>query len=265
MSSPDTLRDCNVWLVLPTYNEAPNIQAIVKEAHLELARTVTECHILVVDDGSPDGTGRIADRLASENRAVKVLHRPVKEGLGRAYLSGFDYALARGADLVIEMDADHSHDPRDLPRLLAAAANADLVLGSRYVEGGAVRDWPLPRRLLSRSGSCYSRRVLRVDIRDLTGGFKCFRRDTLHAIDYRDTYADGYGFQIELTYRAVNAGMRVSEIPIVFQDRRLGTSKMNAAIAIEAMWKVPALRLRSRRRRVIVPSPGRSLPQTLEA
>jgi dolichol-phosphate mannosyltransferase len=261
MTSSEDLHDRNVWVVLPTYNEALNVESIVQAAHAELARTVMDPHTLVVDDGSPDGTGQIADRLAGENRSIEVLHRPVKDGLGRAYLAGFEYALARGADLVIEMDADHSHDPRDLPRLVAAAATADLVLGSRYVNGGKVRDWPLHRRLLSRGGSWYARHVLGVDVRDLTGGFKCFRREALNAIDYLDSHASGYGFQIELTYRAIKAGMRVVEIPIVFQERRMGRSKMNAAIALEAMWRVPALRFPARRRHLSIPSPAAIHPR----
>jgi dolichol-phosphate mannosyltransferase len=236
----------NAWLVLPTYNEAENIERIVRAALPELARATDDHHILVVDDGSPDGTGQIADRLAEEFEAVEVLHRTAKEGLGRAYLAGFERVLASGADLILEMDADFSHDPRDLPRLIAAAEDADLVLGSRYVAGGGVTDWGVFRKLLSRGGSWYARMVLRVPVRDLTGGFKCFRRATLEGIDYRNTHADGYGFQIEITYRAIRAGYRVREVPIVFRDRKEGTSKMNARIAVEAVWKVPALRARSR-------------------
>ena len=236
----------SAWLVLPTYNEAENLERIVRAALPELASATPDHHILVVDDGSPDGTGDIADRLAQEFEQVEVLHRTAKEGLGRAYLAGFERSLDSGADLVLEMDADFSHDPRDLPRLIAAAADADLVLGSRYVAGGGVTDWGLFRRMLSRGGSWYARVVLQVPVRDLTGGFKCFRRETLEGIEYRDTHAEGYGFQIELTYRAIRAGFRVREVPIVFRDRKEGTSKMNARIAVEAVWKVPALRARSR-------------------
>ena len=232
------------WLILPTYNEAENIERIVRAALPQLASAVDDPHILIVDDGSPDGTGEIADRLASELAEVEVLHRTAKEGLGRAYLAGFEHALASGADLLLEMDSDFSHDPADLPRLIAAAADADLVLGSRYVAGGGVTDWGLFRRLLSRGGSWYARMVLRVPVRDLTGGFKCFRRATLEGIEYAKTHADGYGFQIELTYRAIKAGFRVREVPIVFRDRQAGTSKMSPRIAIEAVWKVPALRRR---------------------
>ncbi|MFL5895898.1 MAG: polyprenol monophosphomannose synthase [Thermoleophilaceae bacterium] len=227
------------WLVLPTYNEADNIEPLVRAAREQLR---PGDRIVVVDDNSPDGTGRIADRLAQEIDGVEVLHRPGKEGLGRAYLAGFRRALDAGAELVLEMDSDFSHDPADLPRLIAAAADADLVLGSRYVAGGAVTDWSFLRKLVSRGGSWYARRILAVPIRDLTGGFKCFRRSVLEHLDLDQVHADGYGFQIELTYRAIKAGFRVAEIPIVFRDRRVGQSKMNARIALEAVWKVPALR-----------------------
>jgi dolichol-phosphate mannosyltransferase len=227
------------WLVLPTYNEAENIEPIVRAARAQLREGD---RILVVDDNSPDGTGQIADRLAGEIEGVEVLHRPGKQGLGRAYLAGFRRALDGGADLVLEMDSDFSHDPADLPRLIAAAQDADLVLGSRYVPGGSVIDWGLLRKLVSRGGSWYARRVLGVGVRDLTGGFKCFRRSVLESLDLDSVHADGYGFQIELTYRAIKAGFNVVEIPIVFRDRRVGQSKMNARIALEAVWKVPALR-----------------------
>jgi dolichol-phosphate mannosyltransferase len=230
------------WLILPTYNEAENVGPMVRAARAQLR---DGDHILVVDDNSPDGTGAIADRLAETIDGVDVLHRPGKQGLGRAYLAGFAHALAAGADLVLEMDCDFSHDPRDLPRLIAAAEDgADLVLGSRYVAGGSVTDWGLLRKLLSRGGSWYARVVLNVHVRDLTGGFKCFRRSVLEALDLNSVHADGYGFQIELTYRTIKAGFRVVEIPIVFRDRRVGESKMNARIALEAVWKVPALRRR---------------------
>jgi len=232
------------WLILPTYNEAENVAAIVRAALEQLAATGREHTILVVDDGSPDGTGAIADRLAGEHDAVRVLHRSEKQGLGRAYLAGFDVALGEGAELVLEMDADFSHDPADLPRLIAAAGDADVVLGSRYVAGGGVENWGALRRLLSRGGSWYARTLLRVPVRDLTGGFKCFHRRVLETIDLNAVHADGYGFQIELTYRALQAGFRVTEIPIRFRERREGHSKMTARIALEAVWKVPALRLR---------------------
>ncbi len=253
----------SVWLILPTYNEAENIEAIVRTAGAQLARASSDWHILVVDDGSPDGTGAIAERLAGELESVEVLHRTAKEGLGRAYLAGFEYALGRGASLLIEMDSDFSHDPRDLPRLIAAAESADLVLGSRYTSGGGVADWPFARRWLSRGGSWYARRVLGVEVRDLTGGFKCFRREALMGIRYLDTHADGYGFQIELTYRAIQAGLRVAEVPILFRDRQLGKSKMRAAIALEAMWKVPALRWRARRPAAALPALAGVSPDAL--
>jgi dolichol-phosphate mannosyltransferase len=232
------------WLILPTYNEAENLDPLVRAALPRLREAAPEHRVLIVDDSSPDGTGDIADRLAAELQAVEVLHRERKEGLGRAYLAGFGLALSRGAELVLEMDADFSHDPADLPRLIRAATDADLVLGSRYVRGGGVADWGLLRRTVSRGGSWYARTLLRVPVHDLTGGFKCFRREVLEAIDLGDVYSDGYGFQIELTYRALRAGFRVKEVPIVFHDRRAGSSKMTPPIALEAMWKVPALRLR---------------------
>jgi dolichol-phosphate mannosyltransferase len=230
------------WLILPTYNEAENIGPMVRAAREQLR---DGDHILIVDDNSPDGTGVIADELAKKIEGVDVLHRPGKQGLGRAYLAGFAHALENGADYLLEMDSDFSHDPNDLPRLIKTAEDgADLVLGSRYVPGGSVTDWGLLRKLLSRGGSWYARVVLGVKVRDLTGGFKCFRRTVLEALDLDTVHADGYGFQIELTYRTIKAGFRVVEIPIVFRDRRVGESKMNARIAFEAVWKVPALRRR---------------------
>ena len=238
------------WLILPTYNEAENLEAMVRAVLPQLESTGLDSHVLVVDDDSPDGTGKIADRLAAELEQVEVLHRPAKEGLGRAYLAGFGNALFKGADLVLEMDADFSHDPADLPRLIEASKEADLVLGSRYVQGGGVTHWGLARRLLSQGGSWYSRVLLSVKVRDLTGGFKCFHRRVLETLDLGDIDSDGYGFQIELTYRALQAGFQVTEVPIVFRDRRVGQSKMTARIALEAVWRVPALRLRARRERV---------------
>ena len=234
------------WLILPTFNEADNLENMVLSALPRLAEASPEHHILVVDDNSPDGTGRIADPLAGELDGVEVLHRPGKQGLGRAYLAGFAHALDRGAELLMEMDCDFSHDPADLPRLIRAADEADLVLGSRYVPGGGVENWGALRRLLSRGGSWYARTLLRVPVRDLTGGFKCFHGRVLETIDLGGVHADGYGFQIELTYRAIQGGFRVKEIPIRFRERREGHSKMTARIALEAVWKVPALRLRGR-------------------
>jgi dolichol-phosphate mannosyltransferase len=232
------------WLILPTYNEAENVAAIVRASLAQLATTGLEHTVLVVDDGSPDGTGQIADRLAEELPNLRVLHREAKQGLGRAYLAGFQVALDGGADLILEMDADFSHDPADLPRLIAAAGAADLVLGSRYVPGGGVENWGATRRFLSRGGSWYARMLLGVAVRDLTGGFKCFNRRVLEQIDLSGVHADGYGFQIELTYMAIEAGFTVAEVPILFRERREGRSKMTARIAVEAVWKVPALRLR---------------------
>jgi dolichol-phosphate mannosyltransferase len=227
------------WLVLPTYNEAENIEPFVAAVRDKLPASA---RVLIVDDNSPDGTGRIADRLAAEHENVEVLHRPRKEGLGPAYIAGFRHALAGGAELVLEMDSDFSHDPAYLPRLLEAAERADLVLGSRYVPGGGVSDWGPLRRAISRGGSAYARLVLGVEVRDLTGGFKCFRREILEAIDLDTIEARGYAFQVEMTYRAIRAGFRVVEVPIVFRDRRAGSSKMDRAIVAEAIWRVPLLR-----------------------
>jgi len=231
------------WVVIPTYNEAANVEGIVRATSDELRRVIPDEHrILVVDDDSPDGTGAIADSLAQELGSVEVLHRAVKDGLGHAYLAGFALALAAGAELVIEMDADFSHDPRYLDDLLTAAKDADLVLGSRYVDGGGVRDWGRLRGLVSRGGGLYARTVLGLTIRDLTGGFKCIHREVLEAIDLESVRAEGYVFQIEVTYRALLAGFRVREVPIVFRNRTAGRSKMSARIAIEAIWLVPRLR-----------------------
>ena len=232
-----------VWVVIPTYNEAANVEGIVRAAAVELARLVPDSHrILVVDDNSPDGTGQIADRLAEAQPEVEVLHRAAKTGLGHAYLAGFARALEGGAELVMEMDADFSHDPSYLEPLLDAARSADLVLGSRYVPGGGVEDWGIVRRLISRGGGLYARAVLRVPIHDLTGGFKCIHRRVLETIELETVRAEGYVFQIEVTYRALLAGFKVIEVPIVFRDRSVGTSKMSTRIALEAMWAVPLLR-----------------------
>ena len=234
------------WLVLPTYNEAGNVERIVRAVLPVLERSRAEGHrVLIVDDGSPDGTGAIADRLAGELDAVEVLHRPAPQGLGPAYLAGFAHALDRGAGLLLEMDADFSHDPADVERLVAAVADgADLALGSRYVAGGGVTDWGLLRRVVSRGGCLYAQAVLTLPVRDLTGGFKCFRREVLGAIDLPTVRSRGYAFQVELTYRALHAGFRVVEVPIVFRDREVGVSKMNWRIAREAVWLLPQLRRR---------------------
>jgi dolichol-phosphate mannosyltransferase len=223
---------------LPTYNERENVERMVR------ALGEHGVDVLVIDDNSPDGTGEIADRLAGELDYVDVLHRARKEGLGPAYLAGFARALADDAELVLEMDCDFSHDPADVPRLVAAAENADVVLGSRYVEGGSIANWGPLRRLISEGGSLYARVLLGVPVRDLTGGFKCYRREVLERIDLAAITSKGYAFQIETTYRALRAGFRIKEVPITFVDREHGGSKMSRTIVLEAIWKVPALRLR---------------------
>ena len=234
------------WLILPTYNEIENLEAIVSAAAKALGGAASDgFRILVVDDGSPDGTGALADRLSQEKDWMRVLHRSEKNGIGPAYLAGFRHALDAGAGYVMEMDSDFSHDPADLARLLQAVRDgADLALGSRYVPGGGVVDWGLLRRVVSEGGSTYARLVLGLHVRDLTGGFKCFRREVLEAIHFDSVRSQGYAFQVELTYRAVQAGFSVVEVPITFRDREQGTSKMSWRIAAEAMWLVPLLRFR---------------------
>lgn len=231
------------WLVLPTYNEADNLEPLVEAA---LANLPADARVLVVDDNSPDGTGEIADRLAAGDERVEVLHRPRKEGLGPAYLAGFRRALAGGAGFVLEMDADFSHDPADLPRLLAAVETADLAIGSRYVAGGRVENWTPLRKAISRGGSVYARRVLGLSVHDLTGGFKCFRREVLEGIELGEIGSLGYAFQVEMTYRVAKAGFKIVEIPICFRERRAGASKMSSRIIAEAVWKVPLLRFSAR-------------------
>jgi dolichol-phosphate mannosyltransferase len=232
------------WVVVPTYNEAETIEPLVRSVRDVLP---PGRRVLIVDDASPDGTGEIADRLAAELDDVEVLHRPAKRGLGPAYIAGFGEALRGGADLVVQMDADFSHDPAELPSLAEAAGDADLVVGSRYVDGGRILGWGPGRRGISRWGSVYARAVLGLAVRDLTSGFKCWRAGALRAVDPGSVRSQGYAFQVEMTYRAIRAGMRVVEIPITFRDRRVGQSKMTRAIVLEAAWKVPALRLRVRR------------------
>jgi dolichol-phosphate mannosyltransferase len=225
---------------LPTYNERENLEPMLR------ALGDKQVRVLVIDDSSPDGTGELADRLAAELGYVDVLHRPHKEGLGPAYLAGFRRALASDAELVLEMDCDFSHDPDYLPQLIAAVeAGADLALGSRYVPGGGVRNWGLLRRVISAGGSFYARLILGVKVRDLTGGFKCYRRAVLEAIDLDAVDSKGYAFQIETTYRALRAGFKVVEVPITFADREVGGSKMSKVIVAEAIWKVPGLRLKA--------------------
>ena len=248
MATPDPAAPAGAvtWVVLPTYDEVDNIGTVVAGLRRALAAAGEAHRILIVDDASPDGTGIAADRLADEHPEVLVLHRPAKRGLGAAYAAGFDLALARGAALVVQMDADGSHDPADVPRLVAAArASGEVVLGSRYVAGGRIEGWSWWRRGLSRFGSEYARRALRAEVRDLTGGFKCFPRAALERIPYASARAQGYAFQVEVTQRALEAGLPVVELPITFTERRHGTSKMSLAIALEAAWTVP--RLRSRR------------------
>jgi dolichol-phosphate mannosyltransferase len=240
------------WVVLPTYNEADNLVGI----SAAILAALPGATLLVVDDGSPDGTGALADGLASKDPRVRVCHRAAKQGLGRAYLEGFRIALAGGASAVVQMDADWSHDPAILPRLLGPvfADEADLVIGSRYVEGGGVLDWGVGRRFVSRAGSLFARTMLALTPHDLTGGFKAWRASTLAAIPFDGVHAGGYVFQIEMTYRASRAGARVREVPIVFRDRRAGQSKMSRRIIVEALLVVVQLRwdeltARLRRRR----------------
>lgn len=222
-----------VTVVVPTYNERDNLPHIAASVLLHGYR------LLVVDDASPDGTGDIADRLAAEQPRMEVLHRPGKEGLGRAYAAGFDRALSSGAQVVIEMDADFSHDPADLPRLVGSIVDgAEVAIGSRYVPGGATPDWPLIRRAISRGGNLYARWMLGIPVRDATAGFRAYRAEALAGLPYRSAQASGYGFQVEMAWRASEAGLNVREIPITFRDRRVGQSKMGTGIVVEAMWLV---------------------------
>ncbi|HEX5012544.1 MAG TPA: polyprenol monophosphomannose synthase [Candidatus Limnocylindrales bacterium] len=263
-SNPATAADSTpvgsgAWVVLPTYNEAENLRGIAAA----ILDSVPGATLLVVDDGSPDGTGAIADELAAADPRVRVRHRTAKQGLGRAYLDGFGVALDGGAESVIQMDADWSHDPAVLPMLLApiAGRDADLVIGSRYTPGGGVVDWGLGRRLISRGGSLFARTVLRLSPHDLTGGFKAWRASTLRAIAFDGVHAGGYVFQIEMTFRASRAGARVREVPITFRDRRVGQSKMSRRIVVEALVVVVELRAEELRDRVLrrrPPSAGRS-------
>jgi dolichol-phosphate mannosyltransferase len=228
-----------VWLVLPTYEEATNVERLVEQARAKLP---ADAQVLIVDDNSRDGTGEIASRLSEEHEAIHFLHRPSKEGLGPAYIAGFRRALAGGAGLVVEMDSDFSHEPAYLPRLIEAAERADIVIGSRYVPGGGVSDWGPLRRAISRGGSAYAQFVLGLHVRDLTGGFKCIRREVLEALDLDAVRSRGYAFQVEMTYRAIELGFEVVEVPIVFRDRQAGASKMSRSIVLEAIWRVPLLR-----------------------
>jgi dolichol-phosphate mannosyltransferase len=234
-----------IVICLPTYNERANLEPIVRRLGDVLASLDAGARVLVIDDSSPDGTGELAERLTSELPFLDVLHRMRKEGLGPAYIAGFHRALEHGADRILQMDCDFSHDPADVPRLLAAGEGAGLVLGSRYVEGGGTENWGRGRQAISRFGSLYARTILGVPVHDLTGGFKCWRREALEALPLDRIRTKGYAFQIETTYRAIRAGFEVVEIPIVFAERRSGGSKMTRGIVLEAMWKVPELRLRA--------------------
>jgi dolichol-phosphate mannosyltransferase len=240
-TEPTETTSAQTWVVIPTYNEAETIAGLLAAVRAELPE---DRRILVVDDASPDGTGEIADRLTTEHDDVEVLHRREKLGLGPAYVAGFRAALEGGAARIVQMDADFSHEPQVLPVLLAALADADLVLGSRYVPGGDVHDWGAGRRAISRLGSKYARMALGVGVHDLTGGYKVWRREALEGIGIEDVSATGYAFQVETTYRAIKAGYSVVEVPITFRDRRIGASKMTRSIVFEAAWQVPAMRLR---------------------
>jgi dolichol-phosphate mannosyltransferase len=234
-----------VVVCLPTYNERGNLEPMVKALDEVFRHHDLGARVLVIDDSSPDGTGELADRLTGRFRFLSVLHRGKKEGLGPAYVAGFMWALGAGAERIVEMDCDFSHNPEDLPRLVEATEGADLALGSRYVEGGGTRNWGFGRRAVSRFGSLYSRVLLGVPVRDLTGGFKCYRRQVLEGIGLDRISSKGYAFQIETTYRAIRAGFRVVEVPIVFSEREKGSSKMSRAIVVEAIAKVPALRVQA--------------------
>jgi dolichol-phosphate mannosyltransferase len=237
----DARSGAGTWVVLPTYNEADNLEGIAAA----ILTTLPGATLLVVDDGSPDGTGRLADELAAADPRVRVRHRPAKQGLGRAYLDGFEVAIAGGALVVVQMDADWSHDPGALPSLIGpiVAGEADLVIGSRYVRGGGVVDWGLGRRVISRGGSLFARFVLRLTPHDLTGGFKAWRAAALARIPFAGVHAGGYVFQIEMTFRASRLGARIQEVPITFRDRRVGQSKMSRRIVVEALVVVVTLRM----------------------
>jgi dolichol-phosphate mannosyltransferase len=239
-----------VFVCLPTYDERDTLEPVVRALGRVFAASTLDARVLVVDDASPDGTGELADALARELPWVDVLHRERKEGLGPAYLAGFRRGLATDADVIVEMDADLSHDPADVPRLVAATAGADVVIGSRYVAGGGVRNWGAVRRMVSRGGCLYAQAVLGLHVRDSTSGFKCFRREVLEALPLERISTKGYAFQIETTYRAVRAGFRVVEVPITFADREIGRSKMSRRVVAEAVVKVPSLRLAAAIRRL---------------
>jgi dolichol-phosphate mannosyltransferase len=232
-----------VLVVMPTYNEADSLEPVVRR----LRASVPESHLLVVDDDSPDGTGAIAERLAAADADVHVLHRSERTGLGAAYIAGFRWALAEGYDVVVEMDADGSHAPEELPRLLAALRDADLVIGSRWVPGGQVRDWPLARQVISRGGNTYARLLLGFPVRDATGGYRAYRRSVLEGLKLDEVASQGYCFQIDLAWKTWRAGFRVVEVPITFAERTAGQSKMNRSIVTEALWRVAMWAVTSRR------------------
>lgn len=252
-TNPETSRrptvDKDTWLILPTFNERENIERLVQSAVAELSKITDRLTVLIVDDNSPDGTGTLADALAGQDTRITVLHRAAKQGLGTAYVAGFKVALEANAELIVQMDSDFSHDPAYLPELVmpVAEGRADLTLGSRYVAGGGVADWGPLRRTVSRSGCWYARHVLSIPVRDLTGGFKCFSRKLLTSIPLDSVQSQGYSFQVEMTYRTIMAGFRVLEVPIVFTERRAGSSKMHGRIVVEAAWVVPRLRFADRR------------------
>lgn len=223
-----------VLVVIPTYNERDNIEAIIDR----VVRSAPDANVLIADDNSPDGTGKIADELAANDSRIFVLHRTEKAGLGAAYIAGFGWGIERGYDVLVEMDADGSHAPEQLPSLLAALREADVVLGSRWVSGGTVVNWPKSRELISRGGNLYARIALGVDLRDATGGYRVYRRTVLEAVDYGGVASQGYCFQVDLAWRASRAGFRVVEVPITFTDRERGESKMSGAIVREALWRV---------------------------
>ena len=245
---------CVAWVCVPTYNERENVEALVTAVREALDHAGIDGHVLVIDDGSPDGTGQIADAIAARDHRVHVLHRTAKEGLGPAYRAGFRHAIANGADLILEMDCDFSHNPADVPLLIAAASRADVVLGSRYVKGGGVAEWGLVRRAISRGGCLYAQAWIGTSVKDLTGGFKCFQRRVLETIPLDEVSGAGYVFQIEMTYRALLDGFTVVEVPITFTDRTEGQSKMSKSIVLEAATHVPRLRRR------LGPLPARPRP-----
>jgi len=243
MIFPRHLPSLRATICLPTYNERDNLEPMLR-ALVGILRDGDR--VLVIDDASPDGTGEVADSLAAELAGVEVIHREQKEGLGPAYIAGFRRALAEGAELVVQIDCDFSHDPTVVPSLIAAAEDgADVVLGSRYVPGGAIPNWTIPRRIVSKFGNFYARLWLQSPIHDMTGGFRCYRREVIEAIDLDSVHSKGYAFQVEIAYRVRRAGFRVVEVPITFRDRERGVSKMSRAIMVEAAWKVPLLRLRA--------------------